>query len=68
MSICETLTSMIMMRPDLTEIAISDKAAWELSSELAALSLTPKPPSEIYLSMKDGTARFMDRSITVVEH
>lgn len=67
MSISETLTSMIRLRPDLTELWISDKAAWEMSCELAALSLTPKPPSELYLSMKDGNVKFMDRSVKIAE-
>lgn len=52
----------------LTELTISDDAARQLADELASMNMMPKTNvADIYAGMKAGTAKFMDRKISVTE-
>lgn len=49
-----------------TQINIGEGAARQLAIELAAMQRHPAmSPAEIFASMMDGTAKFMDRAIMV---
>lgn len=52
-------------RQEMSEVHISEKAAWELSGEMAMMLIHPRKPSEIYESMKAGDCKFMGLKITV---
>ena len=72
MSIIETLHYAIFESEragsHLTEIAISDKAAWELAGEFAPMLYPPgRSASDIYRGIKAGDAKFMGRNIVVAE-
>lgn len=50
----------------MTEINISDATALDLATELAEMQMTSKQSkADIYVSMKEGVARFMDLPIVV---
>lgn len=69
-SIIETLRRAIRegdrVGSSLTEISISDAAARQMAGELAAMQMTPRQSeADIYLGLKAGTSKFMDRKVTV---
>lgn len=71
-SILETLHSAMIAAEGagtrLTEFAISDAAAWQLSGELAPMQLKPKTSAaDIYLSLKAGTSKVYDLKVSVTE-
>lgn len=72
MTIIETLQRAIFAGEragaTLTELTVSDAAAWELAGELALMQPTPlQSASDIYEGMKAGNSKFMDRKVIVAE-